>query len=73
MRCIWRWILTEHTLAKINKLEQAANDAGLLGEWQDISFLNDILSEVYGGEPETKPVRVRSTKGINMVLDACYS
>lgn len=59
--------------AKINKLEQSANDAGLLGEWVDISFLNDIIAEVYGGEPETKPVRVRSTKGINMVLDACYS
>ena len=59
--------------AKINKLEQAADDAGLLGEWVDISFLNDIIAEVYGGEPETKPVKVRSTKGITMVLEACYS
>ena len=59
--------------AKINKLEQAADDAGLLGEWVDISFLNDIIAEVYGGEAETKPVKVRSIKGITMVLDACYS
>ena len=65
--------MTEHMTAKINKLEQAADDAGLLGEWIDISFLNQILAEVYGGEPETKPVKVRDWHDVLRVLDACYS
>jgi hypothetical protein len=62
--------MTEHTMARIQRVEQAADNAGYFGEWTDISFLNDIIAEVYGGEPETKPVKVRDFSGVLRVLQS---
>lgn len=65
--------MTQHTLAKIQKAEQAAEAAGLMGEWIDATWIFDIIDQVYGGEPEKRPVRVRSIDGVYRVAKACYS
>lgn len=65
--------MTQHTIAKIQKAEQAAEAAGLMGEWIDITDWVNILNEVYGAPQEERPVKVRSIDQVEKVLLACYS
>ena len=65
--------MTQHTIAKIQKAEEAAERAGLYGELIDIGWIMDIINQVYGGEPEERTVKVRSIDGVLRVLEACYS
>lgn len=65
--------MTQHTIAKIQKAEAAAQAAGLMGEWVDITDWLNILRDIYGEPREKRPVRVRSIDGIIKVLKACYS
>lgn len=65
--------MTKHALAKIQKAEQAAEAAGLMGGWLDITEWMNIINEVYGAPPEERPVKVRSIDQVEKVLLACYS
>lgn len=65
--------MTQHTIAKIQKAEAAAEAAGMMGEWVDASWIFDAIDQVYGGEPEKRPIRVRSIDGVVRVAEACYS
>lgn len=66
--------MTGHATAKIDRVEKAATDAGLIGAcWTDITWVMDIVNDVYGTPRETRPVLVRHDLGVvKRVLSACY-
>lgn len=65
--------MATHTMAKIAKAEEAAEKAGLMGEWIEITWIMDLINQVYGFPPEEQATRVRSIDGVYRVAKACYS
>lgn len=67
--------MTGHATAKIDRIEKAATDAGLIGaSWTDITWVMDIVHDVYGTPKETRPVLVFHDLGVvERVALTCYS
>lgn len=66
--------MTGHAIAKIDRIEKAATDAGLIGgAWTDITWALDIVNDVYGLPKEAKPVMVRHDMStMERALFMCY-
>ena len=68
--------MTAHNQAKVNRIESAAQDAGLLNDagWVDETWAFDILAAAYGSPPAPRPVRIfGGFEDLVRVLLACYS